>query len=278
MRVLYDGRGGGLGHITRGQAVGRQFILRGHEFVLLAQDNLWAVKDCPWTNLPVGRALEEFSPSLIITDTFPLGLANEYASLWDGPMAFIWRPRMDDADAVIPHLDRFITTVRPYPGGEGYILARDPSEISTRTRFFVQPRLIAYHAGSEADHLFRCCQVAAQRIPNASLTCVSPNGGRRHFQYWPIIELLPQYDVAITAGGYNSYAECRAVGIRQVVWPLPRRTDNQVARTGVERWTLTPQAVEQRIREALASPNPKPLSPTVCHGAERAVEKILRRV
>jgi len=275
VRILYDARGGGLGHITRAQAIGRQFIKRGHEFTLLSQHNLWAVKDCGWTNRLAMVAIDEVLPNLVITDTFPLGYAGEFAA-WNGPMAFVWRERKDDDAAAKPHLSRFVAVIRPYPHGDGYILARELDELPHPRRLNRKsPRLIAYHSGREADQLFRAAKAAAANIPGAELVCVSPCGFERDLRHWPVIEMLPDFDLAITAGGYNAWAECRALGLRHVIWPLPRRYDDQFGRTGVKSWVLTVGELQRRVERALARPKPKRLPAVACRGAVNTVEKIL---
>ena len=275
MRILYDARGGGLGHITRGQAIGRQLIRRGHQFTLLARHNLWAVKDCGWTNRPAMAAIDEILPHLIITDTFPFGYAGEFTA-WDGPMAFVWRERKDDDVAVRPHLSRFVAVIRPYPRGDGYILARDPDELPAPRRLNRKaPRIIAYHAGAECDQLFRAAKLAVEKIPGASLVCVGTRGQRRDKRHWPVMEMLPEFDLAITAGGYNSWIECRALGLRHVVWTLPRRYDDQEKRTGVKAWVLTAAELQRRIERALAKPRPRRLPAEQCRGAANAARKIV---
>lgn len=259
---LYHAVGGGLGHAARTLALARQVRRRvgGTHVVCVNTPFAGCLREPGITihplsaiDLPgqVQRLVADLRPTLFVADTFPRGVVGELVELLEGwsacPRALI------DRGLPAAYVARFALTAfvrRHYdlvlvPGESGAFgdlpQARRCEPFLLRDRDELPPRrpewVLVVGTGSVEEcrvwaHLAEelgstVPEVRLALPPGADVTADVPT--IRHF---PLIELLPRARLVIGAAGYNLVHECRHVGVPAVFQPLPRRYDDQRARSG----------------------------------------------
>lgn len=197
------------------------------------------------------NAVAGLSPDLLLVDTFPSGSFGELISVLELARRRVLVQREvrssfeaeDSYQALLPLYHRRIV---PHAGGVGPILLREPEELLSREEArsvlgvpdghralyltlggggdLAAPELLPKLAASLSGHhlvvgagpLYQ-----GREVRGPGITWLS--------RYTPS-ELLPGVDVAVAAGGYNSFHELMAAGVPTVFLPQPRIADDQLAR------------------------------------------------
>jgi len=273
MRFLCYALGAGAGHLTRAIAITtRVRDLTGATCAILTNSfaaHLATLHGIPCYRLPsrtelpffdqgplIRSTIDVFAPNLLAVDTFADGYYGElggHLSALPGRKVFIHRRGQVDGDLSSYDLvcDIEAITVRDGHHFVSPVLIRDPNSLLSRAearrvlRADPESRVVfAFHCGrrDEARRLFRTASKAVAALGRSDVVlrfgsldptvCAKfPELSVGHF---PAAELLPGVDVAIVAGGYNSYYEIAATGTPAVFVPLPREIDDQLARVAGE--------------------------------------------
>lgn len=93
---------------------------------------------------------------------------------------------------------------------------------------------------------------------------------------FPLARWLPAADVVVSAGGYHAVHEIRAAGIPAIFIPQWRRYDDQAARVRGDVVAVSPNDLEDRVRDALARPRGVPKATGL--GAEIVAGLLERRM
>jgi UDP:flavonoid glycosyltransferase YjiC (YdhE family) len=212
--------------------------------------------------------LAAFHPHVLVVDTFPAGVLQELLPVlrWDSRKVFIYRVQRPEVAlsplmlntlplydlALIPHQEGEETI--PLPQGmphlwTGPILIRDRSEAKPRPEARRQLRLpdegrilyITFGGGGDREmaQAMRLCVEALADSPDVRLAVAQAPLYRQEVPcrphvtpvaYYPMAELYPAFDGAISAAGYNSTMELLHHGIPTALVPFPRQVDDQEAR------------------------------------------------
>lgn len=238
--------------------------------------------------------LSSFDPDVLIVDTYPSGSFEELIPVlrWKQKNVFVFREQRQETylskllAAVLPLYDRLIIPHEdleavgklPEPHkarAVGPILIRDKNEILGRAearRALKLPLdgLLFYGSfgGGGDPETKRALELTAQalrEIPDAQLVLGAgpllrqapevPPGVTVITGRYPMLDVLPAFDAAITAAGYNTVHELLYAGIPSVLVPFGRVLDDQEKRVQ----TLAEQGAclacapltESGIREAL---------------------------
>jgi UDP:flavonoid glycosyltransferase YjiC (YdhE family) len=215
----------------------------------------------------VMNAVAAFNPAILVSDTFPAGASQELLSTlsWEMRRAFIYRAQKDERawdpffQAALSHYDVCITPHRegevniPVPATVPLVWA---GPIMIRTRYEALERsearkalglpegerlaLVTFGGGGETE-LNEAVDAAVLACKLTGFTPVvvdAPLSRRRahiidgvlRASYYPLAEVLPAFDVAVSAAGYNSVTELVHFGIPSVLVPFDRKLDDQHAR------------------------------------------------
>lgn len=218
----------------------------------------------------VWHSLGLLRPDLLIVDTFPRGSFGELLSALDlvKQRAFIYRPmkqtfaRRPDFQAMLPLYDTILVpdeeavshTIVPNAAKgrvthTGPVVCREQVELLGRAEArdalgVAQEALCVYvSAGGGGDptseaRLGRALE-AIEEIPGAHAIVGGGPLYRGKRQHGPrvtwlagerAIEFMPGFDLAISAGGYNSFFELMFTGVPSLFWPQPKVADEQDVR------------------------------------------------
>jgi predicted glycosyltransferase len=218
----------------------------------------------------VWHSLGLLQPNLFIVDTFPRGAFGELLSALDlaKTKAFIYRPSKTsvaekaDFQAMLPLYDAVIVpehagespvivppSVRSRLHHTGPIAVREPAELETREAArgilgIPDGRLAVYlstGAGGDAESERVLLETSAVLLANPAIQVIVGAGplyrGRRlHGERvtWltqtAVAELMPAFDLAIAAAGYNTFTELMLAGVPTLFLPLEKKADDQRAR------------------------------------------------
>lgn len=309
--LFYAVNGLGLGHLTRLMAIARKlreqqsvqpiFLSSSEASQLLYQEGFAHFK-VPSKNSASSSGMKKselqqiyqfllqsvyavFKPSVMVVDTFPVGLLNELfgiLQLHNGiPKVLVQREVKEEKKndlrirqqgfyqhVIIPHHDKD-TSVALRENVEhsyvGPILIRDKSEVFNREKALsvLGYQELAYqdkdqmiktvyvNLGGGGDSEFsaglrKIDQIAMQFphlhffIPRAPLARRLPefHSSNLHlFSYYPVIEILSAFDLAISALGYNSFHELIYTETPTIFFAQERGFDDQAdrGRKGVEK-------------------------------------------
>ncbi len=237
------------------KTISEEVGLQKNRYLKLAQTVTW-------------NTIAAFEPDVLVVDTFPTGSFEELIPVlrWRQKNVFIFREQRDDAvgsgllqatlplyDAVIvPHAS--VAAVGRVPEPEklravGPILVRERNELPTkdearrRLGFGPDERLVyaAFGGGGEPESqraLEVTCQAVA-RLPNVRLVvALGPllreapalPGATVLRGLYPMLDVLPAFDAAVSAAGYNSVHELLFAQVPSVLVPFPRVLDDQERR------------------------------------------------
>lgn len=215
----------------------------------------------------VFNTIAAFNPAIMVADTFPAGASQELLPTlsWKMRRAFVFRAQKEDRvwdqffQSALGHYDLCLA---PHNEGDATIPVpaklrmRWTGPIMIRTRHDAQSVADARDAAGLADGekgalvmfggggdtelkeaIAVACDACRQsgwtpvvaQAPLARSRDVIPSGVRR-VSYYPIAELLPAFDIAISAAGYNSVTELMHFGVPSVIIPFERSLDDQPAR------------------------------------------------
>ena len=204
------------------------------------------------------NAIAGLCPDLLLVDTFPSGSFGELIAVLELARRRVLvqrevRPDFEAEESYQALLPLYHRRIVPHSGGVGPILLREPEELLPREE---ARKILGVPEGRRALYLTLGGggdQAAPQLLPKL----VESLGAEHHLvvgagplyqgtevrgpgvtwlsRYTPS-ELLTGVDVAVAAGGYNSFHELMAAGVPTVFLPQPRIADDQLARvrTAVE--------------------------------------------
>jgi len=215
----------------------------------------------------VMNVVSAFNPAILVADTFPAGASQELLSTlaWEMRRAFVFRAQKSDRanDPFFQHsLARYDLCIAPHDEGEedipvpasiklvwaGPIMIRSATEARTRAEaraalgLPIEGRIayVTFGGGGdlEADEATRIAVDGAKRagwtvaVADAPLARIKvpDRTGVFRVQHYPMAEMLPAFDAAISAAGYNSVAELMHFGVPSVLIPFARGLDDQHAR------------------------------------------------
>lgn len=251
--------GGGWGHLTRAIALAR-IAQRGRPLRILTNS--------PYAGIAVERDLDvvaldtragvvkeiaECAPECLIVDTFPRGIGGELIST---PKA---------RATVLVHRDinpRYVESARLreivaarydlvlVPGaGEGSQLGNPPPAITTDPWLVRCAGELSHSAPIEGGSVLVCASGKPEELKwygtviaellrldcPAPVRCAAaecpPDCPKECWvRYWPAIDLVASAAVVIGGAGYNTVAECLALGVPLVARPWPRMYDRQELR------------------------------------------------
>ncbi len=212
--------------------------------------------------------LASFHPHILVVDTFPAGAIQELLPVlrWESRKVFVYREQRPETAqsplmqntlqlydlALIPHFEGEVEA--PMPEGlervwTGPILIREHSETKPRgdARHILglppdkQVVYITFGGGGDADMddaLSKAVDALSNR-PGLHLAVASaPLYRGRVFRgesvtpvdYYPMAELYPAFDAALSAAGYNTAMELLHHGVPSAFVPFERQVDDQEAR------------------------------------------------
>ena len=272
--------------------------------------------------------LASFHPHILVVDTFPAGVIQELLPVlrWDSRKVFVFRVQRPDIAAtaltqntlqlydlaLIPHEEGDEEIPLP-PGLEavwtGPILIRDRAEAKPRAEAREWLGLppdgpvlyITLGGGGETTmetlltslleplYAWRTDLHLAVARPPLYRKPLPPRAGVTAVHHYPMAELYPAFDAALSAAGYNSVMELLHHGVPSAFVPLARQVDDQAARAlrveaqgaGICLQTLEPQAVRDAV-DSLLDPTEAELFRAAGQqripesGAECAAQALLR--
>jgi UDP-N-acetylglucosamine--N-acetylmuramyl-(pentapeptide) pyrophosphoryl-undecaprenol N-acetylglucosamine transferase len=212
--------------------------------------------------------LASFHPHVLVVDTFPAGAIQELLPVlrWDSRKVFVYRVQRPEIAcspltqntlqlynlAVIPHNEGEEDV--PLPDGldrvwTGPILLRDRSEAQTREQArhilgLPQAGKVVYvtfggGGDAEMDNAMTTVLDALQDRTDLHLAVASAplyrgrvlrSANVTPVDYYPMAELFPAFDAAISATGYNTAMELLHNGVPTAFVPFPRQVDDQEKR------------------------------------------------
>ena len=257
----------------------------------------------------VVQTLTGLQPDLLLVDTFPAGSFGELiAALELAPQRALVarrvRPEFEAEPSYQALLPLYQTVVRPDVEGTGPIAIRERSELYDRasarkalgipteaTAVWVTlggggdlaaPGILPGLVGRLRD---RGWHVVVGAGPLYQGPEVRGDGITWLTRYTPV-ELLPAVDVAVSAGGYNTFHELMMVGVPTVFLPQPRIADDQgervdravAAGAGIRASSVqeVPDAVQRALGLEDAGAAARSLVPT--NGAKAAALSVLSSV
>lgn len=309
MNVAYYGFGGGHGHAVRGLAVLRRLRARlPHASLTLlapARHRAWAEHEGVRLLSPpeptdpdrlrawVTATLDATAPDLICVDVFPRGVLGELRL--DGRRAWLvsrWvRPDYYLAPDVRAAIERDFTGVA---WGEA-----PPPELSAlQVRQEIVPPMLVRSAQECANRTAARKRLGVDATAPLVLALAPDDDERRHslgvqLERWcaarprvvlrvldgtafPAMEILRAADVVVGGGGYHAVHETRALGVRAIHIPEPRRYDDQFHRAAwAESSVASPFALERALDAAFAA-GPAPQPTATSDGATALVDLMLK--
>jgi UDP-N-acetylglucosamine--N-acetylmuramyl-(pentapeptide) pyrophosphoryl-undecaprenol N-acetylglucosamine transferase len=211
--------------------------------------------------------LASFHPHVLVVDTFPAGTIQELLPIlrWDSRKVFVFRVQRPEAArspltqnalqlydlAVIPHNEGEEDV--PLPEGlervwTGPILIRGRTETKPREEARAMldlppdgPALyVTFGGGGDAEMdraLGAAVETLAGGLAHLAVACgplyrgqLPRRAGVTPVDYYPMAELYPAFDAALSAAGYNTAMELLHHGVPSAFIPFPRQVDDQEAR------------------------------------------------
>ncbi len=250
--IAYFAPGGGLGHMNRAIALSLALRDAGADARIVTDSpfspGLAALTRCPIVHLPrdhwaeAARGfVEEHQPAVIVTDTFPYGLRDE------------WRLALPAAKLV--HVARRLLAPFPLQAADfSLILQAEPLAPEHRAALgpslalagpvLLAPGRVATPVPPALDrdglmlivHSGPAEEVAALiALAQPPFTVISPWSS---LDYYPATNLYARARHIFTGAGYNSMADLLAHRHKHTALPFPRRYDDQHAR--VQHFFRTP--------------------------------------
>jgi hypothetical protein len=263
------------------------------------------------TRQQVLHYLQHFDYQCLIVDTFPRGLGGELLSFLPSLPSTISRvlihrdlnPDYVQAKAIRPFVQHHYDQILIPGEGDRVPLADlpqtqhtdpwlicsadelpDPATARSQLRLqtITQPTVVVCVAGnlSEQHQLGELATRLAMALPQVAVRCLAPvcpptclpNLWVAHY---PAIEVLQVADVVVGGAGYNTVAECQALGVPLVAFAFARLYDRQAHRARWSAiWVENPVAAIAAIRHQLPC-HPKVYTrPTYVNGVVKAIKKI----
>ncbi|MEA3387016.1 MAG: glycosyltransferase [Patescibacteria group bacterium] len=218
-------------------------------------------------NLTVMNLVNTYNPVAIVVDTFPVGSLDDLLGVLSMKTSmkkiFIHREQKDMSKQKIglqnfynliitPHLEN--TTKIPVPNGKklvwaGNIMVRENDEVFTKEEVlkkFNLPTdkkivLLSLGGGGDKTTEIEYKKITSILLKRDDLHIVVPKSPLSTFdvdlydnmtqiEYYPLIEIMNVFDVAISATGYNTFHELMYMGVPSIFIPKLRGLDDQEAR------------------------------------------------
>jgi len=291
--------------------------LTKHRYLKLVQTVIW-------------NALAAFEPDVLVVDTYPTGSFEELIPVlrWRQRNIFVFREQRAEAAAaplmqatlplydaiIVPHDDASAVGAVPEPHklrAVGPILVREREELlsptDARHRLGLgldeQAVYASFGGGGdpEARSALECTAAALAGLAEPVRLFVgqgplsrgsSPRltGAVMLSGVYPMLEVLPAFDAAVTAAGYNTVHELLFAGVPAVLVPFERVLDDQerrahaVERAGAGRLVapLTRPALAAALKEVLEPSRRRAMAQAARalvpqNGAQKAARAILER-
>lgn len=212
--------------------------------------------------------LASFHPHILVVDTFPAGAIQELLPVlrWDSRKVFVYRvqrPEVAQSQLMQNSLQLYDLAIIPHSEGEeeiflpeglervwaGPILIRDRSEVKDRPEArdilgLPQEGKVIYltFGGGGDETMDEALKTTLENLagrPDLHLAVASAPLYRGRItrapnvtpvDYYPMAELYPAFDAAISACGYNSATELLHHGVPTAFIPFPRQVDDQETR------------------------------------------------
>ncbi|MGC8667256.1 MAG: nucleotide disphospho-sugar-binding domain-containing protein [Chthonomonadales bacterium] len=271
--------------------------------------------------------LASFHPHILVVDTFPAGSIQELLPVlqWDSRKVFVYRVQRPEVAgsalvqnslrlydlAIIPH--REDEEIYPLPEGldrvfTGPIMIRDRTEAKSREDarhiLGLPPQgkvlYLTFGGGGDAamDAALATAVAALQPLRDVHLAVACPplyygtlrrSASLSPVSYYPMCELFPAFDAAISAAGYNTAMELLHHGVPTAFLPFPRQVDDQEARArqiaeagaGLLIPSPTPEQISAAATKLLDGDTARRIGEAAralvpASGADRAAESILQ--
>jgi hypothetical protein len=247
--LIYYAPGGGLGHLTRGIAILRQWRKRtGHPALLLsysphaplARKEGISVREIPGPDAgALKRILGRAGPQALVVDTFPRGIMGEMADLvpaLDIPTILIQRYlnpaylRQFNVTAFVGRFYRLVVrladalppqTLSQQTLDVPPVTIREAQELSPVTQ---RAGWLFVDWGEGSEPFIQAAQEAASR-QGKTLHVVRPADS------YPAVDHMANHELVVGSGGYNLYHEAALTGTPAIFVPGRRMYDDQFART-----------------------------------------------
>lgn len=274
--LVYLAPGAGLGHLTRAVAVAGALEDLGVPVRVVTQSPfapaLEAQSGCLLEWIPENRWEQDLAafvsalrPRLLVVDSFPSGLRQEWAGGWPAGIPRVLmarRLRWEDYLRAHPPSPGFLGAIELEsldPGHRIWLetvaqeVVRLPGRIRTELGTTLPPETAALDRDAEIDledsalvvhsgpprEVEALLELARQHLGESGarqLVLVSPVPPTRREadlswrEGYPVAGYFPRAALVVTGGGYNSVAEGRALARRHLALAFPRRWDDQEGR------------------------------------------------
>ena len=259
--LIYYAPGAGLGHLTRGIAILRQWRKRtGHPALLvsysphapLARKQGIGVREVPGPDAgALKRILGRAGPRALVVDTFPRGIMGEMADLvpaLDIPTILIQRYlnpaylRQFNVTAFVGRFYRLVVrladalppqTLSQQTLDVPPVTIREARELSPVTQ---RAGWLFVDWGEGSEPFIQAAQEAASR-QGKTLHVVRPADS------YPAVDQMASHELVVGSGGYNLYHETALTGTPAIFVPGRRMYDDQFARTAAAVQARSPAAL-----------------------------------
>lgn len=220
--LIYYAPGAGLGHLTRALAICLPLRDNGID-ARIVSDSPFAPGIAALARCPVIEVSVSIEAGLVITDTFPYGLRDEWRSSTTPLLHIARRLRAPRATG------NFAAIIEAEPLGiDGAIKLDGPIRLAPdriRTRV---PRELDRNGLTLVVHSGPPDEVAALRaLADAEATVIAPFGG---IDYYPAQNLYARASRVITGAGYNAMADMLWHREKHTAVAFDRNYDDQHAR------------------------------------------------
>jgi hypothetical protein len=286
--LIYYAPGGGLGHLTRGIAILRQWrkrtgrpalLLSYSPFAPLARKEGISVREIPGPDAgALKRILDRAGPRALVVDTFARGIMGEMADLvpsLDIPTILIQRYlnpaylRQFNVTAFVGRFYRLVVrladalppqTLSQQTVDVPPVTIRETRELPPVTQ---RAGWLFVDWGEGSEPFIQAAQEAAVR-QGKTLRVARPA------ESYPAVDQMVGHELVMGAGGYNLYHEAALTGTPTIFVPGRRMYDDQFARTAAAVQARTPAA----LGTLLQGFPPEPLPSHSGEGAAAAVAVI----
>jgi len=239
-------------------------------------------------NLTIMNLVNTYDPVALVVDTFPIGSLDDLLAILSMKTkmkkVFVHREQKEMSqnkimlqnfyDLIItPHKEG--TAVIPVPKDKqlnwsGNIMIRDKSEVFSKEEVLSKlklPRdkkivLLNLGGGGDLSTINEYETIINKVHDREDLFFIVPEAPLKKFEikltanmislsYYPLIEIMNVFDIAISATGYNTFHELHYIGIPTIFIPKERGIDDQVSRAkkidGISGYCLYENELEGKI-------------------------------
>ncbi len=254
MKLLYYAIGGGTGHLVRALSILRKFsgckreVLALSKFVDFVSEK--GIKICGFPTkkkdiFELGKKIREkifeYKPDLLFVDTFPGGCFGELEEI---PFKKIFIKRSECF-----HTGFFMVfDLRKLPP----VLIRNFNEVGDRDLLrkkigiYENEKTLFFYHNTKRDEVMKWTKISHSVSRELGLKFYFSSSyftndmkiDGFNLNYFPVMEILPAFDIVVTGGGYNSYFETTTLFNSAIFIPFRRKIDNQYERIDKEKYFL----------------------------------------